>query len=118
MVDTHNTINMAVRKTKAGLRLKRWFKEDWRTPRGKKDYKGGENTFRPTKRISKDTPTTWSELSPSEKARAKKEKNTKGRVSRYKKKKAEHGMRFRGAMADKKMCCCGARMSRLNEQHG
>ena len=44
---------MAVRKTAAGLRLKRWFKEDWRTPRGKKDYKGGENTFRPTKRIVK-----------------------------------------------------------------
>ena len=78
---------MAVRKTKAGLRLKRWFKEDWRTPRGKKDYSGGENTFRPTKRISKDTPSTWSELSKSERARAQKEKNTKGRVSRYKKKK-------------------------------
>jgi hypothetical protein len=26
-------------------------------------------------------------------------------------------MRYRGAMADKNMCCCGARMSRLNEQH-
>tara|TARA_Y100001938_G_C8051442_1_gene411981 strand:- start:235 stop:546 length:312 start_codon:yes stop_codon:yes gene_type:complete len=82
---------MAVRKTKAGLRLKRWFKEDWRTPRGNKDYSKGENTFRPTKRISKDTPSTWSELSPSEKARAKKEKNTKGRVSRYKKKKRDGG---------------------------
>lgn len=78
---------MAVRKTKAGLRLKRWFKEDWRTPRGKKDYKGGENTFRPTKRITKDTPATWSELSKGEKRRAKMEKDTKGRVSRYKKNK-------------------------------
>ena len=36
---------MAVRKTAAGLRLKRWFKEDWRTPRGKKDYRGGEVEF-------------------------------------------------------------------------
>ena len=71
---------MAVRKTAAGLRLKRWFKEDWRTPKGKKGYEGGENTFRPTKRITKDTPTTWSELSPSEKRRAQKEKDTKGRV--------------------------------------
>ncbi len=78
---------MAVRKTAAGARLKRWFKEKWRTPRGKKDYSGGENTFRPTRRISEDTPSTWSELSASEKARAQKEKNTKGRVSRYKKKK-------------------------------
>ena len=76
---------MAVRKTAAGLRLKRWFKEDWRTPRGKKDYKGGENTFRPTKRISKDTPSTWSELSKGERRRAQIEKNTKGRVSKYKK---------------------------------
>ena len=47
---------MAIRKTKAGLNLKRWFKEKWQTPKGKKDYKGGENTFRPTKKISKDTP--------------------------------------------------------------
>ena len=39
------------------------------------------------KKVSKDTPSTWSELSASEKAAAKKEKKTKGRVSRYKKKK-------------------------------
>ena len=76
---------MAVRKTKAGAALKRWFKEDWRTPSGKKDYSGGENTFRPTKRISKDTPKTWSELTAGEKRAASAEKNKKGRVSRYKK---------------------------------
>tara|TARA_R100001510_G_C7522166_1_gene117204 strand:- start:4 stop:252 length:249 start_codon:yes stop_codon:yes gene_type:complete len=75
---------MAVRKTKAGLALKRWFKEDWRTPRGNKGYSGKDRTFRPTKRISKDTPATWSELSKGEKARAAKEKRQKGRVSRYK----------------------------------
>jgi hypothetical protein len=87
---------MAIRKTKAGLNLKRWFKEDWQTPKGKKDYSGGENTFRPTKKISKDTPSTWSEVTPAEKKRAQAEKNTKGRVSRYKKvkavKKAKKGM--------------------------
>ena len=104
---------MAVRKTKKGLALKRWFKEDWRTPRGNKDYSKGENTFRPTKRISKDTPKTWSQLSKSYKARAAKEKREKGRVSKY-----GHGGQYRGKMADKNMCCCGARMSRLNEQHG
>ena len=64
---------MAVRKTKKGAALRRWFKEDWRTPRGNKDYSKGENTFRPTKRVTKDTPTTWSELTPAEKAAAKKE---------------------------------------------
>ena len=104
---------MAVRKTKKGLALKRWFKEDWRTPRGNIDYSKGENTFRPTKRISKDTPKTWSQLSKSDKARAAKEKREKGRVSKY-----GHGGQYRGKMADKNMCCCGARMSRLNEQHG
>jgi hypothetical protein len=57
-----------VRKTEEGLALKRWFKEEWKTPKGNEDYSKGENTFRPTKKISK-------------------EKNTKGRVSRYKKKK-------------------------------
>ena len=75
---------MAVRKTKKGSALKRWFKEKWRTPRGKKGYSGSDRTFRPTVRVSKDTPATWSELSPSERARAAKEKRTKGRVTRYK----------------------------------
>lgn len=84
---------MAVRKTKAGLALKRWFKEDWRTPKGKKGYSGKDRTFRPTKRISEDTPATWGELSKGEKAAAAKEKREKGRVSRYKKKKAMDGMK-------------------------
>tara|TARA_R100001463_G_scaffold3019_1_gene12511 strand:- start:1155 stop:1412 length:258 start_codon:yes stop_codon:yes gene_type:complete len=73
-----------VRKTKEGLALKRWFKEEWKTPKGNEDYTKGENTFRPTKRVSKDTPATWDELTPAEKARGQKEKNTKGRVSKYK----------------------------------
>jgi|TARA_Y100000748_G_C15174542_1_gene363043 hypothetical protein len=72
-----------VRKTSKGAALRRWFKEDWRTPKGKKGYEDGENTFRPTKKISSDTPSTWSELTPAQKARAKREKNTKGRVSKY-----------------------------------
>lgn len=84
---------MAVRKTQAGLNLKRWFKEDWRTPKGKKGYEGGENTFRPTKKISSKTPLTWSELTPAEKARGQREKNTKGRVSRYRKKRTARSLR-------------------------
>lgn len=44
---------MAVRKTEKGLALKRWFKEKWRTPRGKKGYSGKDRTFRPTVRVSK-----------------------------------------------------------------
>ena len=87
-----------IRKTKKGLALKRWFKEKWRTPKGKKGYSGKDRTFGPTVRVSKDTPATWSELSKSEKARAAKEKREKGRVSRYKikkkKKKASAGLRL------------------------
>lgn len=90
------TGEVAVRKTEKGAALRRWFKEEWKTPKGKEGYSGSDRTFRPTKRISKDTPTTWSELSPAEKAAAAKEKREKGRVSRYKKKpktKAKSGMR-------------------------
>ena len=72
-----------VRKTKKGASLRRWFKEDWKTPSGKEDYEGGENTFRPTKKVSRDTPKTWSEVTPASKAKAQKEKNTKGRVTKY-----------------------------------
>lgn len=64
---------MAVRKTKKGLALKRWFKEQWidvRTgkPCGrKKGEKRGTPYCRPKKRISSKTPKTASELTASEK---------------------------------------------------
>ena len=64
---------MAVRKTKKGLALKRWFKEDWKDVRtGKacgrqKGEKRGTPYCRPSKRISKKTPKTVSEMSASEK---------------------------------------------------
>ena len=76
-----------VRKSKKGASLRRWFKEEWETPSGDKDYSKGENLFRPTKRINKKTATTYSELTKGELRAAQKEKNTKGRVSRFKKNK-------------------------------
>ena len=63
--------------------LTRWYKEDWRTEKGKKTYKEGGTIFRPTKRITKDTPKTMGELTKAEKAKAVKEKKTKGRVKKY-----------------------------------
>ena len=78
---------MAVRKSKEGAALRRWFKEEWRTLSGDKDYSKGDRSFRPTKRISKDTPVTASELTSSEKAAGRKEKREKGRVSRWRKKR-------------------------------
>ena len=71
------------KKPKKGLT--RWFKEDWRTEKGKKTYKEGGTIFRPTKRVTKDTPTTMSELTPAQKKKAIKEKKTTGRVKKYKK---------------------------------
>lgn len=64
---------MAVRKTKAGLALKRWFKEKWidvRTgkPCGRKKGEGrGTPYCRPSKRISSKTPKTASEMTAAEK---------------------------------------------------
>ena len=64
---------MAVRKTKSGLALKRWFKEDWKDQRtGKacgrrKGEKRGTPYCRPTKRISSTTPKTASEMTSKEK---------------------------------------------------
>jgi len=72
-----------VRKTKAGANLRRWFKEEWRTLSGDKDYSKGDRSFRPTKRISSETPVTAGELTDSEKARGRREKKEKGRVSRW-----------------------------------
>lgn len=56
---------MAVRKTKRGLALKRWFSENWTdqdgnpcgSPKGDKVKK-----CRPSKRVSKKTPKTWRQV--------------------------------------------------------
>ena len=64
---------MAVRKTKKGAALRRWFKEEWidvRTgkPCGRrKGEKRGVPYCRPKKRVSSATPKTASEMSSSEK---------------------------------------------------
>ncbi len=64
---------MAVRKTKAGLNLKRWFKEDWKDVRSGKPCgrqageKRGTPYCRPSKRVSSRTPVTASEMTKSQK---------------------------------------------------
>jgi len=61
------------KKTEKGAALRRWFKEDWKDVRtGKacgrqKGEKRGTPYCRPTKRVSKDTPKTASEMSSGEK---------------------------------------------------
>ena len=63
--------------------LTRWFKEDWRTQDGKKTYKKKGDIFRPTKRITSETPTTMKEITKKQKEKAIKEKKEKGRVKKY-----------------------------------
>ncbi len=65
--------------------LSRWFKEEWKTQEGKTTYKKKGDIFRPTKRITKETPTTMNELTKKQKENAMKEKKKKGRVKKYKK---------------------------------
>ena len=63
--------------------LNRWFKEEWQTPSGDTDYSGGENLFRPTRKISSKTPKTWNQVSDSSRRNAQKEKDTEGRVGKF-----------------------------------
>ena len=64
---------MAVRKTKEGAALKRWFKEEWVDVRSGKPCgrqegeKRGTPYCRPSKRVSERTPVTASEMSESQK---------------------------------------------------
>jgi hypothetical protein len=75
---------MAVRKTKEGADLKRWFREKWidvRTgkPCGRrKGEKRGTPYCRPSKRISSKTPKTSGEMSAAEKAKKIAEKKRLG----------------------------------------
>jgi len=75
---------MAVKKTKKGAALKRWFKEKWvdvRTGKtcGRKKGDGrGVPYCRPSKRVSSKTPKTSSEMSSSEKAKKIREKKSLG----------------------------------------
>lgn len=63
--------------------LARWFAEEWRTQSGAEEYQKPGDVFRPTKRISKDTPTTFGELTAAEIKRAQREKKTTGRVKEF-----------------------------------
>ena len=75
---------MAVRKTKEGANLKRWFQEKWvdvRTGKacGRKKGEGrGTPYCRPSKRVSSKTPKTSGEMSAAEKAKKIREKKSLG----------------------------------------
>jgi hypothetical protein len=58
--------------------LKRWFAEKWTDQKGNECGSGKLKSVpkcRPSKRVTGDTPKTWSELTPSQKKRAVADKN-------------------------------------------
>ena len=69
--------------------LKRWFAEKWVNQRGKVGYKYKSDIYRPSKRITKDTPITHNEISKRELKRARSEKKRTGRVRKFKKQKTK-----------------------------
>lgn len=76
---------MAVRKTKKGADLKRWFKEKWTDEKGNvcgssKNKK--TKKCRPSKKITSKTPRTWGSLSPAQKKKAVAEKKKVGMGNR------------------------------------
>lgn len=70
-----------ISKTREGLT--RWFLENWENQRGEVGYKFKGDVYRPTRRVSKSTPKTFSELSKKQLDRAKKEKRKFGRVKKF-----------------------------------
>jgi hypothetical protein len=63
---------MAVRKTEKGASLKRWFAERWTDEKGNvcgSTKNKGIKACRPSRRVNRDSPKPWSEMSASEKAK-------------------------------------------------
>lgn len=63
--------------------LSRWFAEEWKNQRGGTGYKKKGDVYRPTKRITRDTPKTFSELTKGEVRAAQRKKKKVGKVDRF-----------------------------------
>ena len=63
--------------------LRTWYREKWRTDTGKKTYTSSSSVFRPTRRVSRATAKTFSELGRKRIQRAKREKRLTGRVRKF-----------------------------------
>ena len=64
--------------------LNRWFKEKWISDTGNVGYINKSSVYRPSIRVTKQTPITWKELSLNQIKKAKKEKKETGRVKKFK----------------------------------
>jgi hypothetical protein len=72
---------MLARKTKKGAQLRRWFKEEWKDEKGNpcgssKNKK--TKVCRPSRRVSKDSPKPWGEMTKAEKSKVVRAKNKVG----------------------------------------
>ena len=63
--------------------LKRWFDEKWTNQRGEVGYKYKSDIYRPNIRITKDTPTTFKELTTQEIKTGRHKKAAYGRVKKF-----------------------------------
>ena len=63
--------------------LTRWFDEEWRNQDGKVGHHSKSDIYRPTKRINNKTPATIGELGKDAIDKARQEKKTKGRVTKF-----------------------------------
>ena len=63
--------------------LSRWFMENWKSDTGKYEYTSKSSVYRPTKRVTRQTPKTFSELTSKDLSRAKRQKAHTGRVHRF-----------------------------------
>jgi len=77
----HKNPYIGKKTKKKGLR--RWFKEKWRNQRGKVGYKYKSDVYRPTRRITKQTPRTFKELGKRRIKKARTIKYRKGRVAHF-----------------------------------
>ena len=71
------------RKSRRAKGLRRWFAEKWLNQRNEVGYKYKSDVYRPTRRITKNTPITHGELTRKELRRARRMKARKGRVRRF-----------------------------------
>jgi len=75
----------AVRKTKEGLKLKRWLKEDWKDEKGNdcgSEKNKNTKVCRPSKRVNSESPKPWNEMTAEEKSKVTKAKKEAGMGNR------------------------------------
>lgn len=82
----HGNDNSYIGKKTKKKGIARWFREKWVNQDGKVGYHSKSDIYRPSKRITRKTPTTHKEISKRELKRARSEKYRKGRVKKFKRK--------------------------------